>query len=69
MNTNATIMVQLQYSRKVELKYIALFMFYIFVGFMFIGMGIGYLMNNLLVGMFIGMGFGFIARVFITPSE
>ena len=42
---------------------------YIFVGFMFIGMGIGYLMNNFLVGMFIGMGLGFIARIFFTPSE
>ena len=40
-----------------------------FVGFMFIGMGIGYLMNNFLVGMFIGMGLGFIARIFFTPSE
>ena len=40
-----------------------------FVGFMFIGMGIGYLINNFLVGMFIGMGLGFLARALLTPSE
>ena len=40
-----------------------------FVGFMFIGMGIGYFMNNFLVGMFIGMGLGFIARAFLTSSD
>ena len=36
---------------------------YIFVGCMFIGMGVGYYIGNLLVGMFIGMGVGFIASV------
>ena len=40
-----------------------------FVGFMFIGMGIGYFMNNFLVGMFIGMGLGFLARALLTTSE
>ena len=40
-----------------------------FVGFMFIGMGIGYFMDNFLVGMFIGMGLGFIARAFLTSSS
>ena len=42
---------------------------YIFVGFMFMGMGIGYLMSNFLVGMFIGMGIGFLARVLFVPSK
>ena len=41
----------------------------IFVGFMFIGMGIGYFINNFLVGMFIGMGLGFLARALLTTSE
>ena len=40
-----------------------------FVGFMFIGMGIGYLINNFLVGMFIGMGLGFLARALLTTGE
>ena len=40
-----------------------------FVGFMFIGMGIGYFMNNFLVGMFIGMGLGFLARALLTTGE
>ena len=39
---------------------------YVFVGFMFIGMGIGYLINNFIVGMFIGMGVGFLARVLLS---
>ena len=37
---------------------------YAFVGCMFIGMGIGYYINNLLVGMFSGMGVGFLVRIF-----
>ena len=41
----------------------------VFVGFMFLGMGIGYFMDNFLVGMFIGMGLGFIARAFLTSSD
>ena len=40
-----------------------------FVGFMFIGMGLGYLLNNFLVGMFIGMGLGFLARALLPPTE
>ena len=41
----------------------------VFVGFMFLGMGIGYFMDNFLVGMFIGMGLGFIARAFLPSSD
>jgi len=36
---------------------------YAFVGCMFIGMGIGYYISNLLAGMFIGMGFGFLSKL------
>ena len=39
---------------------------YVFVGFMFIGMGIGYFIGNFIVGMFIGMGVGFLARVLLS---
>ena len=42
---------------------------YAFVGCMFIGMGIGYYIGNLLVGMFIGMGVGFLSRVFFTTNK
>ena len=41
---------------------------YIFVGCMFIGMGIGFLIDHFLVGMFIGMGIGFLTRVLFTPN-
>ena len=41
----------------------------VFVGFMFLGMGIGYFMDNFVVGMFIGMGLGFLAKVFFPESE
>ena len=40
-----------------------------FVGFMFLGMGIGYFMDNFVVGMFIGMGLGFLAKVFLPESD
>ena len=39
---------------------------YIFVGCMFIGMGVGYYIGNFLVGMFIGMGVGFFARALLS---
>ena len=42
---------------------------YIFVGLMFLGMGIGYFLNNFLVGLLIGMGIGFIARVLVFPKD
>ena len=40
-----------------------------FVGCMFIGMGIGYLIGKFLVGMFIGMGIGFLSRIFFTNNK
>ena len=36
---------------------------YAFAGCMFIGMGVGYYIGNLLVGMFIGMGVGFLSKL------
>ena len=42
---------------------------YAFTGFMFIGMGLGYYMNNLLIGMFIGMGIGFFAKIFFPDNK
>ena len=39
---------------------------YAFVGCLFIGMGIGYLMGNLLAGPFIGMGMGFLSKLFFS---
>ena len=33
----------------------------LFVGFMFLGMGLGYIFNDRNTGMYIGMGVGFIA--------
>ena len=40
-----------------------------FVGCMFLGMGIGYFMDNFIVGMFIGMGMGFLAKVLLDKSD
>ena len=40
-----------------------------FVGCMFIGMGVGYLINQFLVGMFIGMGIGFLSRIFVADNK
>ena len=42
---------------------------YAFVGFMFVGMGIGYYTNNLVGGMFVGMGVGFLVKIFFTDSK
>ena len=39
-----------------------------FVGCMFIGMGFGYYLGELLVGMFIGMGVGFLSRLLFPPE-
>ena len=41
----------------------------IFVGFMFLGMGIGYFMDNFLVGACIGMGFGFLGNAMFTGND
>ena len=41
----------------------------IFVGFMFLGMGIGYFMDNFLVGASIGMGLGFIAKSLLLKDD
>ena len=40
-----------------------------FVGCMFLGMGIGYYINNLLAGMFVGMGVGFFVRILFIKSK
>ncbi len=37
----------------------------VFVGSMFIGMGLGYLFNNFMAGMFVGMGVGFLSMAFV----
>ena len=42
---------------------------YAFLGCMFIGVGIGYLMDNFLAGASIGMGVGFLSRLFITTNK
>ena len=42
---------------------------YAFVGCMFIGVGIGYLIGNFLAGASIGMGVGFLSRLFIKTES
>ena len=42
---------------------------YAFVGCMFIGVGIGYLVGNFLAGASIGMGVGFLSRLFIKTES
>ena len=41
----------------------------IFVGFMFLGMGIGYFMDNFMVGACIGMGLGFLGNAMFTGND
>lgn len=40
----------------------------IFTGFMFIGMGVGFLLGQFLPGLFIGMGAGFITMAIINVN-
>ena len=42
---------------------------YAFVGCMFVGMGIGYYIGNLLAGMFAGMGVGFLISLFYMKNK
>ena len=42
---------------------------YAFVGCMFIGVGIGYLIGNFLAGASIGMGIGFLSRLFLKTNK
>ena len=41
----------------------------IIVGFMFLGMGIGYFMDNLLAGASIGMELGFLGKAMLTRND
>ncbi|WP_293174253.1 hypothetical protein [Oceanithermus sp.] len=41
----------------------------VFVGFMFLGMGLGWLFGHLAAGLFIGMGLGFIAQDLLEGKE
>ena len=40
-----------------------------FIGCMFIGVGVGYLIGNFLAGASIGMGVGFLSRLFFKTNE
>ena len=42
---------------------------YAFVGCMFIGVGIGYLIGNFLAGTSIGLGAGFLSRLFLKTNK
>ena len=42
---------------------------YAFLGFMFIGVGIGYLIGNFLAGASIGMGVGFLSTLFFKTNK
>ena len=42
---------------------------YAFLGCMFIGVGIGYLIGNFLAGASIGMGVGFLSRLFFKIDK
>ena len=41
----------------------------VFVGFMFLGLGFGWLAGHLVAGLFIGMGLGFIVQAFLEGKE
>ena len=42
---------------------------YAFVGCMFIGVGIGYLIGNFLAGASIGIGVGFLSRLYLETNK
>ena len=42
---------------------------YAFLGCMFIGVGVGYLIGNFLAGASIGMGIGFLSRLFFKIDK
>lgn len=42
---------------------------HVFVGLMFLGMGIGYLIGQTAAGLFVGMGLGFLAMAFLKGEE
>jgi hypothetical protein len=41
----------------------------VFVGAMFIGMGVGFLLNAIAVGLFIGMGVGFLLMAAVSMVD
>ena len=42
---------------------------YAFLGCMFIGVGVGYLIENFLAGATIGMGVGFLSKLFLKTNK